>query len=359
MSPRSEQRNRRGSGGGRFAAIIVGASIATVVWLVVMLAVTTTPEEAREQRAAPTLPPPVAKLQATVLRQVTSYPCLRRSETQQVSAPTPPRGYQPVVTAVAPAGARVRTGTTLARVAGAPVVAVVTRAVLYRDLVVGDRGPDVDGVEQALASAGLVTRADDVLDASAVAAWRSRFDPSGPTDRISYDRIVAVPQRAQVTSVSVAVGQRIRPGLTLLEVGRRSATFRCDVGQGTAELRPGRATLRVAGKAAAVGSVVVDGGHEGWVDVTPRGVVDGSEGRLAIESSASRGVVLAAPLGALRVAADGETSVVVVDGSSLREVPVETGVTAQGLIEVAGDGLVAGADVRLFDPSGPGAGDGK
>jgi hypothetical protein len=110
-------------------------------------------------------------------------------------------------------------------------------------------------------------------------------------------------------------------------------------------------TLRVEGKPIDIGSLVVDGGHEGSVDVAPRGVVDGSEGRLAIEFSASRGVVLAAPLGALLVAADGETSVVLVDGSSLREVPVETGVTAQGLIEVTGDGLVAGADVRLFDPS--------
>lgn len=338
--------------GGRFAAGVAGAVVASLVWLVATVATTTTPGEARDQRASPELPPPTVVLKKTVLRQVAWYRCTQDRTTVQVEAPTPPQGFRSVVTSLAHSDRDVTTGTKVASVAGQPLIAVVTSAAFYRDLVVGDRGPDVRGFEQALQRAGAIPRADDVLDTAAVAVWQSRFDSSSPAGRVRLSTLVPVPPEASVGSVMVTVGQKLKPGSVLMEVNAGSNEFSCDVPDPAGEITPEKVTFEVDGRPVAVEAVVAHKrGSEGpgHVDVRPVGKVSKDQARLGIESSRSDGPVLVAPLSAIKTGADGKQTVVVVTGTARREVRVSLGLTAQGLVEIEGKGLDEGVRVALFD----------
>ncbi|MCW2839165.1 MAG: peptidoglycan binding domain 1 [Aeromicrobium sp.] len=343
--------------GGRFAAGVVGAVLASVVWLVVVVLTSTTPGEARDRRAAPQLPPPTAALTTTMLRQVTWYGCARDRVTIQVEAPVPPAGRRSVVTTLARAGTAARTGTKLATIAGEPLIAVVTHGAFYRDLTVGDHGSDVRSLERAIEKAGLIPRADDVLDAGSVRGWRARFDPDSPADRIRLSTVVAVPPGSSVNSATTPVGQTIEPGSVLLDVQSSSTTFTCDVPDPAGAITPTNVAFEVDGSAVEVDTLVArkrDAEGPGHVDVEPGSVVDADQGRLGIESSRSDGPVLAAPLSAVTTDAEGNQAVVVVGDDGRREVRVSLGSTAQGLVEVRGAGLTDGVQVVLFDARAPG-----
>jgi len=263
-----------------------------------------------------------------------------------------PAGERSVVTAVAAAGAKVTTGTQLARVASRPLVAVHTDAVLYRDLTVGATGPDVAAFEKALHQAGVIGKANSVLDADTVHAWHHTYAPAGPSNRIRVATLVAVPADTEVSSVMVTVGQAVKPGTPLLELSAGSNQLRCEVLNPSGSITPADVTLDVAGKTVPAASLTVHprtDDEPGYVLVKPKDeVADGAAVRLGIVSASSDGPVLVAPLSAITTSSNGAPSVVVVDGDVRREVPVQLGVTAQGLVAVSGDGLADGVQVMLF-----------
>ncbi len=349
---------------GRFPALVVGAAIASLIWLIVVSATVTSPEQARSQRAAPDLPTPVATLTEKVLRQTTWLDCRRQSQTVDVLAPAPAPGDRAVVTAVAAAGTRATTGTVLARIADRPLIAVVTDVPLYRDLTLGDDGRDVRGIEDALAAASLIAGADAVLDSGTLSAWR-RLDQSGPDGTIRLDSIVQVPAGARVGAVSAAPGDLVKIGSSVMEVQAGGGTFECDAFDLPAGLTTQDVIFEVDGVKTPVAVLrqrEATDQQPGSLWIQPEGDVSDSQGRVAVISADSGGPVLAAPLGAIRVAPDGDTSVVVVEtsgsGEVVTEVGVSLGVTAQGLVAVTGDGLAPGTEVRLFDSGGtPGSDD--
>jgi len=350
---------------GRFATFVLGALAASLVWLLVMTATTTTPGESREQRAAPDLAAPTVPIERVQLRQVVTGPCVRDGEPVPVIVPKPPSGSRSVVTSLARGGSRVRTGTVVAMVAGRPLVAVVTDTVLYRDLQVGDRGPDVRGLERAFAKAGLIGAGDDVMDAGTLAAW-ARIDPTAGS-RIPLDRLVAVPAATKVAGVSASVGDVVKPGSTLMSLDASSGRFTCDLPPPSEDFTPDQVSLTIDQKTVPVDAVRPldsgDGSPPTAIQVTPRGERSGDEGEVSVEVTATKGKVLAVPLAALKTTVEGKTAVVVAEGSKHREVPVEVGVTAQGMIEVTGKGLEASLNVVVFGPEGseqipqPGAGE--
>lgn len=360
MSPSARRLFGWFGGHGRFPALVVGAALASLVWLLVVTSTVTSPDQARERRAAPALPTPVAALTEQTLRQTTWHPCRRRSESTDVVVPAPPPGDRPVVTAITTAGTKVTTGTILARVAGRPLIAVVTDAPLYRDLTSGDRGPDVLGLEKALTASGLIGRADDTMDAATLAAWH-RLDDTGSADRIRLDGIVAVPAEGRAADVSATVGDQVKPGSSIMQVRSGSLFFECRARDLPDGLTPHDLEFEVDGDQAPIAALEQEPGSDqrrGLLRIRPRRDTSAKEARVAIILADSGGPVLTAPLGAIRVAPDGSTSVVVIESSSptdpgketTREVEVTLGVTAQGLVAITGDGLTAGTQVKLFDP---------
>lgn len=338
--------------GGRFAAGMVGAVLVSLVWVLVMVRTSTTPGEAHDRRASPELPPPTVALKRTVLRQVKWFGCARDRATVEVAAPAPPEGFRSVVTSLTRAGTALETGAMLASVAGHPLFTVVTDGFFYRDLTLGDRGPDVRSFERALEEVDLIPRADDVLDAASVKAWSDRFDRSSPTDRIRVSTLVAVPPGSSVSSATTSPGQTVEPGSVLLEVQASSKVFTCDVPDPSGAITPSNVVFEIDGSPIEVEALVArkrDAEGPGHVEVQPKDAPDEDQGRLGIESSRSDGPVLVAPLSAVTTDAAGNQTVVVLDDKERRKVRVSLGVTANGLVEVQGAELADGVEVVLFD----------
>jgi hypothetical protein len=344
----------RGRPGGRgaaarFPAFVLGLAAASLAWLIGVMVTVTSPDDAARQRASPTLPPAIATLSSQVLQQVAWNECTRSEERVDVTAPAVPSGFRQVVTSVARSGTEASTGTVLARIAGEPLIAVITDAVLYRDLRLGDHGPDVVGLERSLAAAGLIATSDTTIDAATLAAW-ARLDPADAAGRIRVASVVAVPSRASVAGVQVRVGDSARPGSKLLEMVSDGQDFECQIAGSDAELTTKNVKFEVGGKSTPIGSLTTRNGNDdagAMAIVRPSRSVSGSRGRLGVGFTDAR-PVLAAPLSAVKVAADGSASVVVVSGESVRQVSVTLGATAQGLVEVRGEGLKAGDQVQLF-----------
>ncbi|MFT4216737.1 MAG: hypothetical protein QM619_06070 [Micropruina sp.] len=338
---------------GRFAWVVAGVALASVVWLVGVLAFSLSPEQAAQRRAAPELPPRTVVVREVALRQVAWFPCVRRGVTVNVVVPQVPKGSRSVVTGLPMTSSAVRTGTELARVAAVPLIAVVTDAVFYRDLRVGDRGADVRGFERALKRAGIIATADGVLDAATVRAWR-RLDSTSPVDRIRLRTLVAVPSGATLGARKAEVGEVVKPGTVLLEVTAGAEQFRCMVPNAGSEVTPANTTFMVARAPVKVASVIVrprTADESGYVLVTPKEPVKENQAQLGVQSGGSDKPVLAVPVSAVRVDAGGRPMVVIVAGQTQREVPVTVGTTAQGLVAITGDGIGVGVQVRLFDPS--------
>ncbi|MBM7518958.1 hypothetical protein JOD66_003925 [Nocardioides nitrophenolicus] len=359
MSP--EQQGRSGVRGllaarGRFPVFVAGAAAASLGWLLVVTLTALTPGEARERRAAPELPVPSVRVESTTLREVSWTDCSVSTQSVPVVVYGTPAGYRPVVTELAAAGSKVVTGSVLAAVAGRPIVAVVTDAPLYRDFTVGERGPDVRAFERALAAAGLIGSADEVLDAATMAAWR-RLDPGA--DRVELDSIAEVPAGARVAEAKVDVGDVVTAGAEVLRVTAAADYYTCPGLPPDVDLEVGSLLLEVDGEQVEIDSLVRPGdtearegepsaGEPGGVQVRPKGRAVAGGARLGVVSADSGGPVLAVPVTALKTEKDGQSVLVVLDGRSRRTVAVTLGATAQGLVEVSGEGLREGDSVELF-----------
>lgn len=106
-----------------------------------------------------------------------------------------------IVTSVAAGtGATVEAGSMLATVNGHPVFALRSDFPMYRDLGVGDSGPDVLALQQNLVGLGLLSRADGAFGsatATAVAKLYARTDHAAPTRPRTADRPTAPPPEAE------------------------------------------------------------------------------------------------------------------------------------------------------------------
>lgn len=343
---------------GRFVAAILGAAAVSLIWVIWSLATSPSPEQAQARRAAPLLPAPSAAVQRQELRDVTWYSCAPDADMVSVGAPRVPAGQRSVVTSVVDAGTKVRTGTRLGSVAGVQLTAVASRAVFYRDLYAGDTGPDVRGFTTALARVGIIDRPEAVLNASTIAVWQTRTRSPAAPGRVPFESLVAVPPGSEVSAVLVAVGDVVRQGAPLLEVGASSRGLLCEVPDPSGDITPASVMLEGDGQPVKVASLVVRPRTRqtaGAVVVMPAEPASGAV-RLGVESASSEGEVLTVPLSAVRTSTSGELVVIVVDDGDREEVPVTLGVSAQGWVEVAGSELVEGASVELFDQASDASG---
>lgn len=350
---RAMSRDRGSQGQGQFTRFLGGVVVASTIWLGFVAVTVMSPDEARARRESPSLPPPTVAIERGVLRQTAWYPCQRDRTTLAVRAPRPPSGFRPVVTDVMPAGQAVRTGTRLASVAGVPLIAVATDVPFYRPLALGDRGPDVAGLESALLRARVISKADDLVDSMTVEAWRARFDPQGPAGAIPLASLVSVPNGAVVDSVAVSRGSVIRPGTELMRLGSRSTRFTCQVPDSSRELARSSLDFEVDGRRVSVTDIVTvprERGGPGRVTLSPVRHAVGSQARLGVVAASSDGEVLHAPVSVLKADSSGRQVVVVSQDGETHEVPVSVGVTAAGHVELSGPGLNVGDELVLMAP---------
>jgi peptidoglycan hydrolase-like protein with peptidoglycan-binding domain len=270
------------------------------------------------------------------------------------------------VTGLPAEGATVTRGKAIFYLDNTPVTLLYGSLPAYRPLSTGVKGADVKQLEQNLWALGYrgftVDQTYNSSTASAVKDWQ---DDLGLTETGSVDpsQIVYGAGKVRVDSLSTQVGTVIGPGAAVEKVTGTAPLATVALEMSSARLAKQGATAQVTlpdgrvvpGEIIKVTMVVSPGenGEAGTtkIHVTIRftSAVE-SMGTAAVAVAFTAGEqpnVLAVPVAALLALAEGGYGVQVVDGNTTRIVAVQTGLFADGKVEITGNGLQAGMKVAV------------
>jgi membrane fusion protein, multidrug efflux system len=267
------------------------------------------------------------------------------------------------VTALPPVGSAVRRGEGIYRVDDLPVVLLYGELPAYRVLAVGVEGADVELFERNLAALGYsgftVDEEYTAATAAAVVDWQE--DRGLPeTGKVEPGRVHYASGPVRVDTLIAAPGDPAGGEVLTYTGSTRVVTVELDVAQQRLAVRGAAVTVtmpdgrEVVGKVAAVSTVVTPAQGEGeaatttlevTVAVADQKALGGQAGVRVAFTADQRPEVLTVPVGALLALAEGGYGVEVVRGRSTRIVPVETGLFADGRVEVSGSGLAEGMTV--------------
>jgi peptidoglycan hydrolase-like protein with peptidoglycan-binding domain len=367
-------------------AIVIVALIAAIGGLLISTTI-----KSPADVAAQTQPPGLTQLTATVQRQVISTTVLAQGKVSQpaeVSGPAAsggggPSGAQPIVTRIfLHPGAEVGPGSVILEVAGRPVFAFPGTVPAYRNLIPGETGEDVAELQVALEEIGLGV-GDDTSGiygpgtATAVAAFYQDIGYSAPMistgpkanrgAMMPLSEFMFIPRfPAHVASLGAKVGGTASGKLVTLSMGNPAVAGQLNPND-RGLVRPGmkvRITNTVTGRSVhgRITSVKsrtetkgsISGGIFLPMRVRPGRPLPpsliGQNVTLTITAAHSSGPVLAVPEAAVFASVNGSTYVTKVTGAhSQVRVPVRTGLTGDGLVEVTpvGGAALAAGDAVL------------
>ena len=283
---------------------------------------------------------------------------------------------QGTLTRLADEGASVERGQPLYEVDGRPVVLLFGSRPAWRRLAAGVAdGADVRQLEENLVALGHASpktlKVDDrftVETAAAVRRWQKALGVA-QDGAVDPGEVVFLPGPVRVADHKGGLGTATQPGSEILAATSTTRVVTVDldarrqglvrVGDAVAvELPDGRrtpATVSAVSKVAEVPSDESGGGEGGssepTVEVTatladPAATGDLDQAPVDVHISRGRAEnVLAVPVNALVALAEGGYAVEVAHGGGRRLVPVRTGLFANALVEVSGDGLAEGTRV--------------
>jgi peptidoglycan hydrolase-like protein with peptidoglycan-binding domain len=270
------------------------------------------------------------------------------------------------VTGLPTEGATVTRGKALFHLDNQPVTLLYGALPAYRTLSTGVKGADVKQFEQNLWALGYrgftVDETYSASTASAVKGWQKDLALT-KTGSVDPGQIVYAAGEVRVDSLSTQVGVVVGPGAAVEKITGTSplATVGLEMTSGRLAKQgaPVEVTLPdgkvVPGEIIKVVTVVSPGenggGYTTKIGVTIRFTsAVTSTGTAAVSVAfiaGERPNVLAVPVAALLALAEGGYGVQVVDGSTTRIVAVETGLFADGKVEITGAGLRAGMKVAM------------
>lgn len=287
-----------------------------------------------------------------------------------------------VITRVAAQDSAVKRGTELYRLNEQPVTALIGAIPMYRDLAVGDTGVDVEQLEGDLAKLGYdgFTVDDEFTAATeqAVLAWQEDIG-AAETGVVTRADVVFLPAGGRVDTVLADVGAVVTPGSPVVDVtgAGQVVSFEADVTDRDL-LTVGTPVSVVLPDGAEVAGTVAESSVVAAAEDDSGGGAGGGSGddgsssaqdtaaeiEVALTKPADAGFVgapadvvvavdervdvLVAPVNALLALADGGYGLeVVADDGSTSIVPVETGLFADGKVEVSGGGLAEGTMVGM------------
>jgi peptidoglycan hydrolase-like protein with peptidoglycan-binding domain len=282
------------------------------------------------------------------------------------------------LTGLASTGSFVRRGQSLYRVDDSPVVLLYGPLPAYRALSPGTEGADVEQFERNLHALGFTGfDVDDEYTSATASAVKEWQDDLGlpETGTVDLGRVVYAKGAVRIDSQNVALGGAVQPGAAVLAYTGTSRAVTVDLNMNDQRLaRKGRAVTvklpndkRVRGTISKVETVVDSsgdgndggGGGDGSNDPTTKirvTVALAADKALSGLGDASVDVgftvsqrrnVLTVPVAALLALAEGGYGVQVVDGTIARIVAVETGMFADGRVEITGSGLSDGMTVGV------------
>lgn len=345
------------------SVVTVGALAVITAGLVAALVVQAAPVNAAAPPAGPANTVTVARTTLT--------------ETADVSGTLGFGGTHPVgtrkqgtLTSVAPEGATVHRGEALFAVDTEPVVLMIGALPAYRALGSGDEGRDVRQLEENLSALGYTgfTVDDEYTSATATAvkAWQKNLGLTR-TGGVELGRIVFEPSDVRVSTDAAAVGDRVGGGPVVQVSGTaRRVDMDVDVDDrdkitvgvpATVELPGG---TKVPGTVATIGATAEavqgdeqSGGNKATIpvvvevtDPAAAAVFDQAPVTVSVAARTAKDV-LAVPVGALLALAEGGYGLEVVQNGASRVVSVQTGMFADGKVQVSGDGIAEGAVVGV------------
>jgi peptidoglycan hydrolase-like protein with peptidoglycan-binding domain len=270
------------------------------------------------------------------------------------------------VTGLPADGATVTRGAALFRLDNKPVTLLYGSLPAYRTLSTGIKGTDVKQFEQNLWTLGYrgftVDETYNALTASAVKRWQKDLGLI-ETGSVGPGQIVYAAGDVRVDSLSLQVGAVVGPGAAVEKVTDTTPLVTVELEMSSARLAKQGAPVQVAladgkpvpGQITKV-VTVVSPAEKGDGYTTKIHVTIGftspvqSPGPAAVTvafTAGERPAVLAVPVAALLALAEGGYGVQVVDGDTTRIVAVETGLFADGKVEITGSGLRAGMKVAV------------
>jgi multidrug efflux system membrane fusion protein len=248
-----------------------------------------------------------------------------------------------------------------------PVILLYGSLPAYRSLNPGAEGADVKQFEQNLADLGYdgFTVDEEYTDATAdaVEEWQEDLGLE-ETGAVDLGRVVYAPDQIRVDTVDASLGDAAQPGADLLHYTGLDKVVTVEVDLDDQELvvvgDPVAITLpdgtEAAGAITASETVVQEGDGqdadpttvlEVTVAADDAAVFDGLD-QASVEvgfAGDSAEDVLAVPVEALLGLAEGGYGVEIWDGETTEIIAVETGLFADGFVEVTGDRLEAGQSV--------------
>jgi peptidoglycan hydrolase-like protein with peptidoglycan-binding domain len=273
--------------------------------------------------------------------------------------PTAVNGRLPgTVTALPALGGTVQRGEALYRVDASPVVLLYGQAPLYRRLATGVEGGDVAQFERELAALGYqgftVDDSYTSATADAVRRWQQSLGVA-ETGAVDIGRVVFAPGPVRISAVTAHLSDQ-GSGPVLSYTGTsRQVTVKLDVSKQDLVRKGATATVKlpngttVPGAVTSVGTVATSVTTNNSTTTTIEVVVTVADhGRLGTYDEAPVDVTLVAderkdalivPVAALLALAEGGYGVEVVNGSTTRIVAVNTGLFANGKVEISGDGI--------------------
>jgi peptidoglycan hydrolase-like protein with peptidoglycan-binding domain len=281
------------------------------------------------------------------------------------------------ITRLVDQGATLQRGDELYRVNERPVILLFGAVPMYRDLAPGDAGIDVKQLETNLAKLGYrgftVDSAYTASTAEGVRAWQSDIG-ARRTGTVAHDDVVFVPAGGRVDALSVSVGDMVGPGVPVLDITgtRRVASLevdiddrdRFDLGAKATVVLPGGdevtgtvSAMRVVKPASGASGEGIGGGatdSESIIEVEVEVVLKEAPDELVgapvevVVAIDERADVLLVPVNALLALAEGGYGLEVVRGDgTTRIVRVDTGLFADGKVEVRGAGIAKGTVVGV------------
>ncbi|MFJ8133981.1 peptidoglycan-binding protein [Streptomyces hydrogenans] len=278
------------------------------------------------------------------------------------------------VTVAASEGRTLTMGQALYELNDKPVTLLYGPVPMFREMKPGDRGSDVLQLERNLRDLGygvglyVDTRYGKDTEA-AVKQWQKSLNRE-PTGRVGKGDVVFQPGQVKVVSADAALADQVAPGEPVLTIASTRPVVRSRLDQtdgaltdagtkvevtlpsgktvpgrvaGTVRPEPGGSGEGAAAQEGIVVEVVLDGGAR-----AASGEDAKAPASVKFVSEARKGV-LAVPVEAV-LALRGENGgygLQVVQGTTTRTIPVETGMTADGQIEVGGPHVREGMTVGM------------
>lgn len=290
---------------------------------------------------------------------------VERRQSQTISPVASDPEVLPVVTGLGPkVGAQVDEGDLLYEIAGTPTVMLRGRFPMYRNLAVGDSGPDVDQLKASLRRLGLQPgAAGDTFDRPTADAF------AGLLARHGYDVADGAPvRRGQVVFVEFAPGTYASSSFRVGSVLDGTSEFTVEggalVGRGFLPvadadiLSPGdRVSVTDDSTGQTASATVTSLGETSSSPATGAPVrrvrvrlpsdfhASTGEVRVSVDVARTDQPVLSVPITAIRSLADGTAAVVVQRGGEQERVVVRPGVEADGWVAVEGAGQLAAGDL--------------